>query len=91
MSAVNAKLESFSKKKGRKGSSYDTSIHSRFKEEVGKYAYNNEHKLQLIASNQSTHNTLFYVHVLTIGNANSITRKEICYYQSSANVEDLMS
>ena len=50
-----------------------------------------EHKLQLIASNQSTHNTLFYVHVSTIGNANSITRKEICYYQSSANVEDLMS
>ena len=50
-----------------------------------------KHKLQLIASNQSTHNTLFYVHVLTIGNANSITRKEICYYQSSANVEDLMS
>ena len=41
VSAVNAELESFSKKKGRKGSSYDTSIHSRVKEEVGKYAYNN--------------------------------------------------
>ena len=36
-SAVNAELESFSKKKERQGSSYNTNI-PRIKEEVGKYA-----------------------------------------------------
>ena len=35
-----------------------------------------EHKLQLIASSQSTHNTLFYVHIPTIGKVSSITRKK---------------
>lgn len=39
--AVNAKVESFSKKEGRNGSSYNTSLPSRVKEKVGKYAYNN--------------------------------------------------
>ena len=38
-SAVNAELESFSKKKERQGSSYNTNIPSRIKEEVGKYAH----------------------------------------------------
>ena len=38
-SAVNAELESFSKKKERQGSSYNTNIASRIKEEVGKYAH----------------------------------------------------
>ena len=41
VSAVNAELESFSKKKGRKGSSYNTSIPSHVKEEESKYAYSN--------------------------------------------------
>ena len=40
-SAVNAKLESFGKKKGRRHSSYNTSISSRVIEEVRKYAYSN--------------------------------------------------
>ena len=35
-----------------------------------------EHKLQWIASSQSTHNTLFYVHIPTIGKVSSITRKK---------------
>ena len=38
-SAVNTELESFSKKKERQGSSYNTNIPSRIKEEVGKYAH----------------------------------------------------
>ena len=38
-SAVNAELESFSKKKERQGSSYNTNIPSHIKEEVRKYAY----------------------------------------------------
>ena len=38
-SAVNPELESFSKKKERQGSSYNTNIPSRIKEEVGKYAH----------------------------------------------------
>ena len=38
-SAVNAELESFSKKKERQGSPYNTNIPSRIKEEVGKYAH----------------------------------------------------
>ena len=38
-SAVNAELESFSKKKERQGSSYNTNIPSRIKEEVGKYPH----------------------------------------------------
>ena len=38
-SAVNAELESFSKKKERQSSSYNTNIPSRVKEEVGKYAH----------------------------------------------------
>ena len=38
-SAVNAELESFSKKKECQGSSYNTNIPSRIKEEVGKYAH----------------------------------------------------
>ena len=38
-SAVNAELESFSEKKERQGSSYNTNIPSRIKEEVGKYAH----------------------------------------------------
>ena len=33
-------------------------------------------KLQLIASSQSTHNTLFYVHIPTTGKVSSITRKK---------------
>ena len=41
VSAVNAELESFSQKKGRKGSSYNASIPSRVKEDVGKYSYSN--------------------------------------------------
>ena len=38
-SAVNAELESFSKKKERQGSSHNTNIPSCIKEEVGKYAH----------------------------------------------------
>ena len=38
-SAVNAELESFSKKKEHQGSSYNTNIPYRIKEEVGKYAH----------------------------------------------------
>ena len=38
-SAVNAELESFSKKKERQGSSYSTNIPSCIKEEVGKYVH----------------------------------------------------
>ena len=60
-SAVNAELESFSKKK-EQGSSYNTNIPSRIKEEVGKYAHTyGTHKLPLNALNQSTLTTLFYV------------------------------
>ena len=36
------KPESFSKKKGRKGSSYNTSKPSCIKEETGKYAHSNK-------------------------------------------------
>ena len=39
VSAVNAELESFNKKKGRKGSSCNIRMPSRVKEEVGKYTY----------------------------------------------------
>ena len=59
--AVNAELESFSKKKERQGSSCNTNIPSRIKEEVGKYAHTTEHKLPLNALNQSTLTTLFCV------------------------------
>ena len=38
-SAVNAEMESFSKKKERQGSSYNTNIPSRIKEKLGKYAH----------------------------------------------------
>ena len=38
-SAVNAELESFSKKKEGQGASYNTNIPSHIKEEVGKYAH----------------------------------------------------
>ena len=38
-SAVNAEMETFGKKKERQGSSYNTNIPSRIKEEVGKYAH----------------------------------------------------
>ena len=40
-SAVNAKLESFDQKKGRRQPLYNTSIPSRVIEEVRKYAYSN--------------------------------------------------
>ena len=62
-SAVNAELESFSKKKERQGSSYNTNVPSRIKEEVGKYAHTYAHtyRLPLNALNQSTLTTLFYV------------------------------
>ena len=54
--AVNVKLESFCKKEGRNGCSYNTSLPSRVKEEVRKYAYNNE--TLLIPSYQSIHTQL---------------------------------
>ena len=56
--AVNAEAESFSKKK-REDSSYNTSLPSCVKEEVGNVHTATGHKLQLITSNQSTNNTLF--------------------------------
>ena len=90
-SNVNAELERFSKKKGRKGSSYNTSIPSRVKEEVENTQTATEHKLQLNASNQSAHNALFYLHLSTIGNVSLITKKKICCPQSSINVADLIS
>ena len=45
-----------------------------------------QHKLQLISLNQSTHNTLFYVHLSKIGNVSSINGKKTIYYRSSINV-----
>ena len=76
---VNAELKSFNKKKER-------ALHTILKYlfTLGR-AWENTHtateqKLKLIASNQSTHNSLFYVHLSTIGNASSITRKKICYH-----------
>ena len=76
---VNAELKSFNKKKER-------ALHTILKYlfVLGR-AWENTHtateqKLKLIASNQSTHNSLFYVHLSTIGNASSITRKKICYH-----------
>ena len=45
-----------------------------------------QHKLQLIALNQSTYNTLFYVDLSKIGNVSSIDRKKTIYYRSSINV-----
>ena len=50
-----------------------------------------EHKLQLIASNLSSHNTFFYIPLLGIGKVSLITRKEICYHRSLVNVVDLIS
>ena len=90
-SAVNVELESFSKEKGRKVSSYNTFIRSRVKEEVGKYAYSNGTQATINRfKSKYPQYPLFYIHLSTIGNVSSITRKKICYHQSSINVRDLI-
>ena len=63
---------------------YSTSKASRVEEEVEKYAYSNGTQAIVIM-------IFFYIHLSTVGNVSSITRKKIFYHRSSINVGDLIS
>ena len=76
-SAVNAELESFSKKNERQGSPYNTNIPSRIKEEVGKYAhtYGTQAAIKRFKS-KYPHYT--FLRTTIIGNVSSIKNK-VCH------------
>ena len=69
-------------KKGRKGSSYNTSMPSRIKKEMEKYAYNNGTQ---VAINRFKSKYQQYTFLRISIDVRSITRKKICYHRPNFN------
>ena len=79
------------RKKGRKGTSYNTGIPSRVKEEVVKYAYSNWTQAAINHLKSKHPQCTFLRTSSTIGNISLINRKKICYHRSSIKEGDLIS
>ena len=90
ISVVNAELENFTKKK-EIGTRYAVLTYLLVWKRKCENMHNAaEQKLLLIAWNQSTHNTLLYVLLSTVGNVISITRRKLCHHRSSINMGNLI-